>query len=256
MEIVLENMTAFLLVFVRMAGMILFNPVFSRKNVPSQIRMGFILCLTILITPTIEASQLAAFSEFDVVAAMLKELAIGVVCGYVFQFFYYLLFFAGDLLDMQFGLSMAKIFDPGSNIQMSVSGNLLNIIFMLYLFATDSHLLLIKIMASSYQIIPAGATGLSLHITSFMLDLFISAFSLIIKLILPFIVAELIVEISMGVLMKLIPQIHVFVINIQFKLLFGMFMLLAFAHPVSAFVDNYIFVMFESIQKALHQMVA
>ena len=50
--------------------------------------------------------------------------------------------------------------------------------------------------------------------------------------------------------MKLIPQIHVFVINIQLKLLMGMVLLLAFASPIASFVDNYMRVMLENLQIA------
>lgn len=252
MEFVFDNLTVFLLVFVRMAGMLLLNPVFSRKNVPSQFRMGIILCLTIVIAPTVSAAPLAGYTTFDVAAAIIRELFVGAVCAYAFQIFYYLLFFAGDLLDFQFGLSMAKVFDPGTEIQSSISGSLLNVVFVLYLFATDSHLLLIRIVASSYDVIAVGAQGLSNDIAGFMLNLFISAFSLLMRLVFPFLVAEFVLEVAMGVLMKLIPQIHVFVINIQFKLLLGIFMLLVFAPSLTAFIDNYINIMFESIQKALY----
>lgn len=249
------NISVYLFVFVRMGGMILLNPIFARRNMPTQVKMGLILCLTLLIAPTVQAAPIASLTEAGLLFGLLREVFIGLVCSYVFYIFYYLLFFAGDLMDVQFGLSMAKIFDPGTSIQMSVSGNLLNIMFMLYLFATDSHLLLIRIFASSYQIIPVGAATLSFAgVAGFVLNLFLSAFSLIVRLTLPFIAAEFVIEIAMGVLMKLIPQIHVFVINIQFKMLLGIFLLLAFASPISGFVDHYLAVMFESIEKALYAM--
>ena len=54
----------------------------------------------------------------------------------------------------------------------------------------------------------------------------------------------------MGVLMKLIPQIHIFVINIQFKMILGLLLLLAFAGPVASFTDNYMRIMFENLQYA------
>lgn len=70
------------------------------------------------------------------------------------------------------------------------------------------------------------------------------------RLTLPFIAAEFVLELSMGVLMKLIPQIHVFVINIQFKLLLGILLLLAFSSPIASFVDNYMRIMWENLQRA------
>ena len=58
----------------------------------------------------------------------------------------------------------------------------------------------------------------------------------------------------MGILMKLIPQIHIFVINIQFKMLLGLILLLAFAAPVSSFLDNYMRIMLENLQYAFNAL--
>jgi len=168
----------------------------------------------------------------------------------VFQIYYYLLFFAGDLMDTHFGMSMAKVFDPGSSIQMSVSSTFLNILLMLYLFVTDSHLLMIRIFADSFQVLPAGTFTFSQDSAKFFINLFLSTFSLAIRLVLPFMAAEFVLELSMGVLMKLIPQIHIFVINIQFKMLLGLILLLAFAGPVASFVDNYMLLMLQNLQYA------
>lgn len=256
MEFAFDNLTVFMLVFLRMAGMLMTNPVISRRNVPARLRAGLVLFLAILLAPAQQANMPGGLSEIALIGTMLRELAVGAACGYVFNMFYYLLFFAGDVMDFQFGISMAKAFDPGTNIQMSVSGNLINVLFILYLFATDSHLLLIRIIASSYEVVPLGAQSLSLDIAGFMMSLFISAFSLLIRLLLPFMAVELILEASMGVLMKLIPQIHVFVISIQLKLLIGMFMLLTFAQPISDFVDRYMNAMFMSMQQVLQAMGA
>ena len=159
-------------------------------------------------------------------------------------------------MDMEFGLSMAKVFDPGTNLQMSTSSNLLNILFILYIFITDSHLLLIHIFANSFEILPAGTASFSPEASQFFLELFASVFSMALRLVLPFMAAEFVMQVAMGILMKLVPQIHVFVINIQFKILLGVTMLLAFGGPISSFVDNYMRIMLENIQHAISALGA
>lgn len=215
-----------------------------------MIRAGLTFLLTALIAPGVIVTGLSANNSLELAVGMLKELFLGFACGYVFQIYYYLLFFAGDLMDTHFGMSMAKVFDPGSSIQMSVSSTLLNILFILYIFATDSHLLMIRIFANSFQVLPPGAFTFSQGSAEFFVQLFIATFSLAIRLVFPFMAAEFVLELSMGVLMKLIPQIHIFVINIQFKMLLGLLLLLAFAGPVASFTDNYMRLMLESLQYA------
>lgn len=244
------NSAAWLLVFARIGGLLGMNPLFARRNVPGVIRAGLTFLLTALIAPGVTVAGLSANNSLELAVGMLKELFLGFACGYVFQIYYYLLFFAGDLMDTHFGMSMAKVFDPGSSIQMSVSSTFLNILLMLYLFVTDSHLLMIRIFADSFQVLPAGAFTFSQDSAKFFINLFLSTFSLAIRLVLPFMAAEFVLELSMGVLMKLIPQIHIFVINIQFKMLLGLILLLAFAGPVASFVDNYMLLMLQNLQYA------
>lgn len=248
------DLTVYLLVFGRMCGMLLLNPVLGRKNVPSQMKMALILGLTLVVSPNVPAGGLALTGAVSLVGTLMLEVFVGLVCSFTFMLFYYMLFFAGDLLDVEFGLSMAKVFDPGTNIQMSISSTLFNIVFVLYFFVTDSHLILIKLVAASFEIVPLGGAVVTAEVGSFFIILFTSAFSLVVRLTLPFVAAMFVSEVSMGVLMKLVPQIHVFVISIQFKILLGILLMLLFASPIVSFVDNYMIIMFESMEKALYAL--
>jgi flagellar biosynthetic protein FliR len=110
----------------------------------------------------------------------------------------------------------------------------------------------IRLFAYSYEVIPVGAAPvIGPVILSYLIHLFGTVFLMVIKLTLPFLAAEFILEATMGVLMKLIPQIHVFVINIQSKILLGILLMIAFAYPVGAFFDEYVARLMGEIQNVL-----
>ncbi len=244
--------TTFVAVFVRMAGMIALNPIFARNNIPRTVITGLILLITILMLGTVPPVQVAG--TVDMVIFLLGEGFIGFLCGYIFRLFYYMLQFVGDIMDTQFGMAMSKVFDPGASIQVSLTGRLMDIMFMVYFFATGSHLILFRIFATSYLAVPIGSTIDVLAGASFVVSTFFSVFAICIKLLVPFIVAELLLEVSMGILMKLIPQIHIFVINIQLKILLGIVLLYVFLTPVSNFIDRYITILLETTQKVLYSI--
>ena len=123
-QVLFENLGAYILVFCRMGSMLFFNPLLARKNVVSSVKIALALGLTLIITPTLNVSQIEAFEGLVFLFAMLKEFLVGFAAGLLFQIFYYMLFAAGDIIDMGFGLSMAKAFDPSTNIQTSLSGKL------------------------------------------------------------------------------------------------------------------------------------
>ncbi len=251
-ETLYNQMSVLLLVFARFTGMLAFNPLLARRGVPNAARMGFVAALTLLVAPGISAAPFARYTTLDMIGAMWRELLVGFVCGCVFQFFYYMLIFAGDQMDMAFGLSMARAFNPNTNIQMSVSSNFINLYFVFYLFATNSHHILIRLFTTSYDIIPAGQGVVAERIPQFMFDVFRYAFSLALQLALPFIATEMILEFAVGVMMKFIPQINVFVINIQLKILLGLFLLYAFVPVISVFLTNYLDTLFRRMQDVLY----
>ncbi|HHU05255.1 MAG TPA: flagellar biosynthetic protein FliR [Clostridiales bacterium] len=252
LQLLVDNLNAYILVFCRIGGIWFLNPLLSRKNVPTQFRIALVLGITVLLTPTLDSSAALELNHMlPMLFAMIKELIIGVAFGYVFQLFYYLLFTVGDVADMGFGLTMARAFDPGTNLQVSVSGNVLQLVFVLYFFAVNGHLLLIKIMASSYGIVGMGAISIGPELGKYVVSVFLDSFSLAMRLALPFIAASFVLEIAMGVLMKLIPQINVFTIHFQIKIFFGLILLFLFAVPITEFIDSYTYKMFISLQKLL-----
>lgn len=250
-EIVLGSLPAYVMVMLRMLGLLVFNPVFARKNLPSMARVGLCLLITMVVAPSLPMPAFAAYQAFDWLLEMGKQFVFGFFLGFVFIIFYHMLSYVGDVIDFQMGLSMAKVFDPGTGIQSSISGRIYEIVFVLYFFTTNSHLLLIKLFARSFELLPLGGGVEIMNAAGYLIDLFISTFSLALRLGLPFIAAEFVLEVSMGVLMKLIPQIHVFVINIQLKLILGVGMMILFAGPITGFLDQYLNEALVSTQEAL-----
>lgn len=251
MTVSLQGIYITALVFARISGMILLNPLLARRNIPVQMRMGLVLLLTLLIAAPMPLDSIAFNDTFSMIMALLRETLFGFVLGYVFQIFYYFILFAGDLLDVEFGMSMAKVFDPSTNVQMSLTGNLLTVLFVLYFFAVDGMQQMIYLFAATFQAVPLGGAVAGAQLATFGMELFISVFALMFRLVLPFMAAEFALQVALGILMKLIPQIHIFVINFQLKQGLGIFMLFLFAPAIGGFVDRYVILLFENMQRAV-----
>jgi len=250
-SLTLTDVNLFALVFTRVGGMLFFNPLLNRKNIPTQFRIAFALGLALLIMPNIPSSTVSGIAGFGLVFAIIKELFTGICFGVLFQIYYYLLFVAGDIIDMGFGLSMAKAFDPSTNIQTSLTGSFFQLVFIVYFFVTDCHLIFVKLIISTFGLVGIGGMNFGADIGSFICAQFVSAFGLIMHLAIPFIAASFILEIGMGVLMKLIPQINVFSIHFQFKILLGLSLLFLFAVPVTEFIQTYINEIFVQMQNLI-----
>ncbi len=230
------QLTLFLFVTARVSGFVLFNPILGRTNVPAPFRTGMVIVLSIFVASMSEQQPPEPSGVVDFAVFMLLEIAIGFLLGMAVNFFFYIPQLAGSIMDTQMGMTMNQMYDPGSSANMSTSGQLLNILMLLLFFAGGGHLTLLRMFLTSEEIVPFGQVSIGLPAYHLLLELFVECTVLGIKLAMPILVAELIAQIGMGVLMKVIPQINVFVINIDLKVLIGFVLLLMLMIPFSEFL--------------------
>lgn len=230
-----------LLVFARILGIFMFNPILSRRNIPTIAKVTVSLFISYIVILVVQPEPVNAGNAAGVYLMMiLRETAIGLVIGFITDLFFYTVQVAGEVMDMQSGLGMAKVFDPESNVQMSIMGSFISFMLYLYFFATNSHLTYIRLFVDSYDIIPIGEGGFNPDFGYAVAAYFSVVLALVVKLALPIAAAEFIMEFCMGVLMKSVPQIQIMVVNIQLKVALGFMLLFLTAVPLSEFIDSYL----------------
>lgn len=231
-----DSLTLFLLITARMTGCVAFNPLLGRRGVPSLVKAGLILLLSLsafAITPV----QVEVPSTLLALALMFgMELFLGYALGLVINLFFYIPVMAGSVIDMQMGLSMASTYDPASGIQVTATSTLLNVLMSLLFFAANGHHTLIRIFLASGRVVPFGTVALGEDFYGAMIQIFLDCTLLGVKLAMPILAAELMGQVGMGILMKAIPQINVFAINIELKVIIGLVLIMLMLFPFSEFL--------------------
>ncbi len=242
----------FELILMRMTGFVEFSPFFGRTNVPVTVRAGFSLVLSVFVFSAIPATVPAEprnILEFTVI--MLIELCVGLTLGLITRLYVAVIQLGGHIIDTQMGFTMAQVYDPSSMSQMSVTASMLNILFVMVFFAQNGHYTLTRIMLTSSDILPYGTATFAPIVSEHIVQIFLSYTILSVKLALPIMAAELLGVIGMGILMKAIPQINAFVINIDLKVLMGLAMMFVFIIPISEFIVSIEVEMMHEIQNML-----
>ena len=127
----------FLLVFARVATFVFAAPFFSQKGVPNQVKIGLSVFVAYLMYAFVQPHTYPEYSTvFGYSVIIAKEVAVGLFLGAGAQLCTSIVLFAGRIIDMEIGLSMANVFDPTTNQQSSISGLFLQYGVMLILFAT------------------------------------------------------------------------------------------------------------------------
>lgn len=246
-----EALTLFLYITARMSGFILFNPVLGRRSIPGIFRGGLVLVLSVFVTSAAEQTAAVPGQLMELVLRLLLELGLGFALGMVMNFFLYIPQLAGMVIDTQMGMTMNQIYDAGAQANLSVSGGLLNVLMLLLFFAENGHHTLLRILLTSGDIVAFGAVSIGQDFIDTALRLFVECTVLAVKLCMPVLAAELLGQLGMGLLMKAIPQINVFSINIELKVLIGLVLLLLLVAPFGEFLLKVEVSMLDSLGKLL-----
>lgn len=244
--IIQTNFVVLIMVMARVTGIFSFNPIFSRRGVPNTIKAGASIMLAVVMTAAGGFDYTMPAGLVPFVFDLVKELLVGAVLGFFVNLLLQVFSMAGEVTDMQLGLSMAKSYDPTFG-NAGLTTQYYSYWFMLYFFAVGGHKSYIELFAISYEHIPMGYTSFNINLASIMVHYFETVLTLGMKLAMPVIAASLISEFCIGVLMKAVPTIHVFVLNIQIKMLVGFVVLAASCGVVSEFMDKIMSILFENL---------
>lgn len=253
--VIQTNVAVFAMVLARTSGIFTFNPIFARRGVPNSVKSGMSLLLAFVMTAARDYNYTLPPGLLSFVFDLAKELLVGLVLGFFVNLLLQVFSMAGEVTDMQLGLSMAKSYDPTFG-NAGLTTQFYSYWFIIYFFAVGAHKNYIKLFAVSYDTIPMGYTSFNINILYIIVHYFETVLTLALKLAMPVVAASLISEFCIGVLMKAVPTIHVFVLNIQIKMLVGFVVLAASCGVFGEFIEKLMGILFENLNGLLNNFIA
>ena len=145
-----------ILILVRISCFVYAAPFFGMKNVPSRVKIGLSFLLSILIFPSVDQSAVTYTGMFGYAVIVLREGITGLLMGFAANICNSIILFAGNIIDMDIGLSMAQEFDPMTNSQVTITGNLYQYLLLLMMVVTNMHHYVLRALIDSYQVIPVN----------------------------------------------------------------------------------------------------
>lgn len=246
----------FILVFMRMSGLFLFNPILGRDNVPLLLRatLGF-LC-AIVVTPTLSGVSVQINGVIQLMVMSLGELLVGLTLGVVASTVIYIVQLAGEQIDIQMGLAMSKMYDARANVNMPIIGSFFNLIMIFCFFSANAHLTLIAFVCDSFKLITPGTvfpTQQSLH---FVVALGKDYFTFGLQMAIPVIAVEIVCQIALGLLMRTVPTINIFAVGLQIELLVGLVLMVITMAAITALCGQLVSFLVEKSAEVLRLMAS
>ena len=248
-EVALDQFEIFILILMRMASFVYTAPFFNTSGTPQKTKVGFSVFLSILFY-RLQGSDVSVSYNGVIGYAALEELALGLLLGAVTSFFSQIILFAGKIIDMDTGISMAQIYDPTTRMQVGIMGNFYYYLVMLLLIVSGLHRYLVAAIVETYNAIPVGGVKFSSTIYTDILKFVSEYFVIGFRIALPVFAVMLLVNCILAIMAKVSPQMNMFVVGIQLKLFVGL-LVIYFTISMLPVVSGYILEEIETIFAAL-----
>lgn len=223
----LEWLGQFLWALFRVAAMFMVVPVFGTRSVPARIRLALSVAFAVALFPVLpEPPAVSPFSPAGVVLVF-QQVMIGIAIGFTIQMVFDAVVIGIQTVSMSMGLGFAIFIDRQNGVQVPVLSQLHLLIAMLLFLSLDGHLMLVRLLAESFQIVPVAAGGLNAEafwlVASWGTVLFVGA----LKVALPAATALLIVNVAIGVISRAAPALNLFAVGLPMTMLVGYVVLFA-----------------------------
>ena len=214
----------FLLIFTRVSCFVFIAPFFSMNSVPARIRIGISFFTAMLLYQALSPADIIVYGTvMEYALIVMKEAITGLLIGFSATMCTSIVNFAGSVADMETGLSMVTLLDPTTRENTSITVVFFQYVLMLMMIATGMYRYLFGALADTFTLIPVnGAVFHSDRLLNSML-LFLGEYILIgFRIVLPVFCVILLLNAVLGILAKVAPQMNMFSVGIQLKILTGL----------------------------------
>lgn len=213
----------YLLILVRITCFVHVAPFFSMSNVPRRAKVGFSIFLAYLVYAAVDRNAVVYNTLLGYAVVVMKEALTGFLIGWGAQICTTVTSFAGSIADMEIGISMVSLMDPTTRQQASFTGVFYQYIFTLFMIITGMYQYLLCALIDSFTLIPINGAvfkseSLLASVIMFMGDYITIGF----RIILPIFCTMILLNAVLGILAKVSPQLNMFAVGIQFKVLTGL----------------------------------
>jgi flagellar biosynthetic protein FliR len=208
--------------FVRALALFTSLPVFGQRIVPVRVRIALAFFIAVAAQATLPAMPAVALDSMAALLITAQQVLIGVALGFAVRMVFAAVEMAGEVIGLQMGLNFAAFFDPATASQTNGAGRLFGAMVGLLFVVVDGHLAVIAALVQSFNAFPVSTDVLGWLRVLQPQTWGAEVFHLGLWIALPMIGMLLFVNIVLGVISRVAPQINVFAVGFPITLAVGL----------------------------------
>jgi flagellar biosynthetic protein FliR len=249
--VTVDDAVTLVLVMSRIIALMMAFPFFNTNMIPLNVKVLLVTVLAFFLMK-VSGVQVSAqnFSFGLFVLLIFKELLIGFALGLLANIFIAAFSYAAEIISYFMGLTVVNSFDPTYG-QVSVLSRFFIMLFYFIFFASGAYQYFFASLISSLQSIPLDQLSFNQGLWRYIIELSKEIFSLAFKLAFPFALILYMINLSLALVNRLIPQINVFIVGLPLQIFVGL-AALAFGASVVVYagssflakmVDDYLYLL-------------
>lgn len=208
--------------FLRVLALFSVAPVFSMRAIPTRARIGLAFFIALCAQATLPEQPVISVNGREALGALLQQVSVGIAIGFAVRLVFAAIELAGEVIGLQMGLNFASFFDPVSNAQISAVARFFSNMALLLFVVINGHLMVLMAVVKSFERFPvqshwlAGVGPLRLH------ELGGALFSSALWIALPMVALLLFVNLTLGVISRIAPQMNIYAVGFPVTLTVGL----------------------------------
>lgn len=249
------HMLPFLLVFARVSGIFVLTPLFNIPEIPMRLRGWFSAAIALVIYP-FASPPLPNFSKLspEYFLVLAEGTIIGIIIGLFVVLYFNAFLMAGEFYSIQIGFGILNVVDPLSSAAVPILGQLKSLLGVLVFIVIGGHRMIIEAVTWSFHVLPTftldSAQPLAAGMVTGLGEMFVISFQLAAPIMGPIFIIELV----MGILSKVAPQMNIMVAGFQVKIFVGLFLLTTLVPTAYVFGERLFVRSFQMIRTVLLAM--
>jgi len=239
-DYITNEMFQVFLTFCRIGSCFMLLPGFGDSYVSPRVRLVFGLVLSLAISHAAPNLPKMPVTSLGTLVVIFHEIVIGLLIGGIIKIITAAVHIAGSVIAAQSSLGQASLFDPSQQSQGAVFGTFMQMLALVLIFSLDFHHLIISGMVISYNVFPPDSPLLWADFSRLAVKTIASSFDIGVRISAPLIVVGVLINLTSGVLARLMPAFQVFFVIMPLQILVSLFIFMATLSGVMLVYINYV----------------
>lgn len=221
------------LVFARLGAAVMVLPGLGEQEIPPTIRLALGLAMLGLLLPALAPGLPPVPAEgAEALRLVAQEVVVGLWLGGLARIMAMALAIAGQAIAALIGLQGLLVADPELGAQGTALGRALGLATAVLVLGTGLYAVALTALVESYALLPAGAPLPLGDAAEAVAVAGAASLGLALRLAAPFVIGAIVLNLALGLLARLAPQVQTFFIAIPGQILAGIALLMLLAPPM------------------------